>query len=266
MLTVFLPAGAFAAGESGWTLESGGWKYYENGTALTGVRWIEAEGGRYIFDETGILQTGDAEGDVLINGNLYYINPEKNLNDPKTCYAVRNYTRNRGAGIGITYYDLDGITFVGWINAGEGKRMYQTCIPQNGKDLYIYVWRAQSLPECPNPDYPNDPSCNIPAGNYLFDDNGILITEDGTYACNDGNIYTVYHGQITASSANQGSTATPDVPAQKGGYILNINSHVFHYETCVSVDRMSEKNKRSFDGTREEAIANGYTPCRICQP
>lgn len=49
-------------------------------------------------------------------------------------------------------------------------------------------------------------------------------------------------------------------------YIFNINSHVFHYSNCSSVSRMNEENKVVFEGTREEAIAKGYTPCERCNP
>ena len=49
-------------------------------------------------------------------------------------------------------------------------------------------------------------------------------------------------------------------------YILNANTHKFHYPTCKSVDKMSEKNKVEFHGTREEAIQAGYDPCKNCNP
>ncbi len=208
-LTLCVPAFA----EGAWRSE-GGWKYYENGAPLTGVRWIEAEGGRYIFNESGVLQTGDAEGDVLINGNLYYINPSKNTADPKTCYAVRNTTRRRDAG--VTYYDGNGITFMGWITAGEGKLMYQTLVPKENvpgatKDIYIYVWRAQYIPAGTHP----ETGAAIDAGWYLFGDDGVVITQDGTYNCNDGSTYTVSGGRITAKDGQPVSApAQPSTPSQ----------------------------------------------------
>ncbi len=187
---VLVPGMASAAGD-GWQFADGGWRYFENGEMLTGVRWIETEGGRYIFDANGFLQVGDAEGDVLCNGNLYYINPQRDLDDPRSCYAVRNYTRSRPE-VGLTYYDGDGITFVGWISAGDGKLMYQTCVPKENvpgaaKDVYIYVWRAQYILEGENPLTGE----RIPAAWYLFGDDGVLITEPGEHACGDGNTYYV---------------------------------------------------------------------------
>ena len=49
-------------------------------------------------------------------------------------------------------------------------------------------------------------------------------------------------------------------------YILNTNTKKFHYPTCSSVNDMKEKNKQEFFGTRDEAIANGYSPCGRCKP
>jgi len=49
-------------------------------------------------------------------------------------------------------------------------------------------------------------------------------------------------------------------------YILNSNTMKFHKPTCSSVTKMSEKNKMEFNGTREEAINMGYSPCKNCNP
>lgn len=218
-----IPCAAFAAGD-GWAREGDGWKYYENGAALTGARWIEAEGARYLFGADGVLQTGDAEGDVLMNGNLYYINPAKNLNEPSTCYAVRNYTRSRGQETGITYYDADGITFVGWIKDAGGSLRYQTRIPKENipgaeKDVYIYVWRAQSITEThPDPDAPNDRTRDIPAGRYLFDDNGVLLRSANGYVTEGVSYSTDANGRILDAPQTPETPPAPDSPA--GGKTL----------------------------------------------
>ena len=49
-------------------------------------------------------------------------------------------------------------------------------------------------------------------------------------------------------------------------YIANKNSKKFHYPYCKSVEQMNEKNKLYFDGTREELIEKGYSPCKNCNP
>ena len=49
-------------------------------------------------------------------------------------------------------------------------------------------------------------------------------------------------------------------------YVVNTNTEKFHYPTCKSVDKIKEKNRMDFVGTREELIAAGYSPCGNCKP
>ena len=49
-------------------------------------------------------------------------------------------------------------------------------------------------------------------------------------------------------------------------YILNANTGKFHYPSCSSVKQMKESNKRFFTGSREELLAQGYVPCKRCNP
>lgn len=49
-------------------------------------------------------------------------------------------------------------------------------------------------------------------------------------------------------------------------YVLNKNTKKFHKPTCASVKKIKAKNYEAFTGTREEAIANGYDPCKNCKP
>lgn len=73
---------------------------------------------------------------------------------------------------------------------------------------------------------------------------------------------------------------TEDIESEKGtrtetddqsegvicSYVLNPNSKKFHYPECFSVEKMKEKNKIYFEGTRDEVIAMGYEPCGNCKP
>ncbi len=49
-------------------------------------------------------------------------------------------------------------------------------------------------------------------------------------------------------------------------YILNTNSKKFHIPTCSSVEQMNEQNKQAYTGSREDLIAQGYSPCGRCHP
>jgi len=185
-----------------------------NGMRAAGSCYLtlaDGTGHRYLFDRWGILQNGaqmanaqtgirtSQEGDVLMNGNLYYLNPNRNINDPRTCYVMTDYLRVRPNYAGQTYYDKDGITFEGWIKMPDGGLRYQTRIPQPGRmnDLYLIVWRLQMLPACQHPDHPGDARYTMPAGLYFFDDNGVLVQREGWHDGHDGReYYTNANGQV----------------------------------------------------------------------
>lgn len=48
-------------------------------------------------------------------------------------------------------------------------------------------------------------------------------------------------------------------------YIGNKNSHVFHHSDCTSVQRMNQSNQVILKN-KEDALAQGYRPCKLCQP
>lgn len=71
----------------------------------------------------------------------------------------------------------------------------------------------------------------------------------------------------TGASVADGTMREQDlVDETQFDYILNTNSMKIHYPNCPSVDDMKEKNKRGFNGTVEEAKAQGYSPCGRCKP
>ena len=59
---------------------------------------------------------------------------------------------------------------------------------------------------------------------------------------------------------------TPEPVRSTTQYILNTNTKKFHYPSCRSVKQMKESNKQSYNGTRDEVIAMGYSPCGNCHP
>ena len=72
--------------------------------------------------------------------------------------------------------------------------------------------------------------------------------------------------EAPTTAPTEASTESTD--SQKVTYVLNINpsSMKFHYPGCKSVSKMKESNKQIFEGTREEVIAMGYSPCGNCHP
>lgn len=55
------------------------------------------------------------------------------------------------------------------------------------------------------------------------------------------------------------------VEFDKAAYILNTNTKKFHYPYCGSVKQIKEKNKGA-GNNRDGIIAQGYQPCKRCNP
>ncbi len=49
-------------------------------------------------------------------------------------------------------------------------------------------------------------------------------------------------------------------------YILNTNSKKFHTPDCYHAEKMSDKNKEEYYGSRQDLIDDGYEACTICDP
>ncbi len=62
------------------------------------------------------------------------------------------------------------------------------------------------------------------------------------------------------------ATNNNPTPQPSSSYVLNKNTHKFHYPSCSSVSKMAEKNKVYFNGTRDQVISQGYSPCNRCNP
>lgn len=61
--------------------------------------------------------------------------------------------------------------------------------------------------------------------------------------------------------------APEPAPAPVGtSYVLNTNTMKFHKPGCSSVSDMSAKNRSDVTASRDEIIAQGYVPCKRCNP
>ena len=66
-------------------------------------------------------------------------------------------------------------------------------------------------------------------------------------------------------------TTVPErVPAARNDssydYVLNTNTMKFHHTWCDSVRKIKDKNRENFSGSRDEILARGFVPCKICNP
>lgn len=74
-------------------------------------------------------------------------------------------------------------------------------------------------------------------------------------------------GGETFQTEDKAPQVAVTIPEEGGGnFILNTNTMKFHFPNCSSVETIKEHNYQEFSGTKEEVIANGYQPCKRCNP
>ncbi len=56
------------------------------------------------------------------------------------------------------------------------------------------------------------------------------------------------------------------VPIEDASYILNTKSKKFHKTDCKGAQDIAESNRATLAGSREDAVALGYSPCNTCDP
>lgn len=66
--------------------------------------------------------------------------------------------------------------------------------------------------------------------------------------------------------APQPAAPAQDAPAAAQQYVVNTNTHKFHYPWCSSVSQMKAKNRMDVTETRDSLISQGYSPCKRCNP
>ena len=105
------------------------------------------------------------------------------------------------------------------------------------------------------------------------------VEDDGAGVCFHVYVYNCQPG-VTIDYANgmsalaeneadadiEDNEETSALQGEDTTYILNTNTHKFHYPSCSSVDDMKEKNKQEYQGNREDIIKQGYDPCKRCNP
>ena len=64
----------------------------------------------------------------------------------------------------------------------------------------------------------------------------------------------------------QTETETVSEKSAEQTYIINTNTGKFHEPSCRSVKRMNDSNKKEYIGSRDDLIAQGYEPCKNCNP
>ncbi len=132
----------------------------------------------------------------------------------------------RGAGIKVYRTDEQGSI----VATSDGQSISFNCVPTES-------WKAGEVEDVGNT--VEQPSINqeIPKNDYTFENEEPSVSEQ--------------------PSIEQETSAR---------YILNIGTKKFHNANCSSVEDMTEENKLSSNKSRDEIIAEGYVPCKRCNP
>ena len=99
-----------------------------------------------------------------------------------------------------------------------------------------------------------------------------LSSENGNSDSSSGGNSAVSQSAADKSGIQQAAVQTESVketsaPVSTGTeYILNTNTKKFHYPSCSSVKQMKATNKKEYTGSRDDLIAQGYDPCKKCNP
>lgn len=75
----------------------------------------------------------------------------------------------------------------------------------------------------------------------------------------------------TEAPTDPPAPAQEETPAEQPAanvftYVINTDSGIFHYPSCSSAKRISDANRSEYTGTRDDLIAQGYSPCGNCDP
>ena len=103
-----------------------------------------------------------------------------------------------------------------------------------------------------------------------LDDNQTYTKEDMLAMYDFGYSVGYKDGAAEKSSSSgvltKAAAAVANVTSSGTDYVLNTNTHKFHYPSCSSVGDMKPENTSYFTGSRDEVIAQGYKPCGRCKP
>lgn len=83
-------------------------------------------------------------------------------------------------------------------------------------------------------------------------------------------VYNVQPGinidYATGDSSLSGESTDVSADTANTEYVLNVNTKKFHKPTCSAAKQMKEENKQEYSGSRDDLIAQGYEPCKKCNP
>lgn len=93
-------------------------------------------------------------------------------------------------------------------------------------------------------------------------------SSDASGSTNNSTGFTGYTNESSSSgdSTNEGSRFTGYTDENANSYVVTTSSKKFHTADCKNADKISDKNKKIVNESRDELIADGYAPSKCCNP
>ena len=230
-----------------WNQTSSGKVYYTDSSGKKVKGWKTIDGDKYYFDDNGYMKTGW----LKLGDTYYYLQSDGSAAVNKTLKIDgKNYTFDNSGKYVAGMSD-------GWHKDSYGKYSYT----KNGKKL-------TGLNEIDGKKYYFNKDGSMYTGWLQFGPDYLYFQSDGTMAKNTTLTIggTTYNFSGTGNATVAAKTSTDTSNKKSTTYVLNTNTHKFHYPSCSSVNQMKESNKEYYEGDRDDVIAMGYDPCKRCNP
>lgn len=92
------------------------------------------------------------------------------------------------------------------------------------------------------------------------------VEDNGEGVCFNVYVYNVQPGIGIDYATGESWLEETVTPGETTHYVLNTNSKKFHLPECSGVEQIKESNRQDYQGTRDQLLEEGYTPCGICHP
>ncbi len=101
---------------------------------------------------------------------------------------------------------------------------------------------------------------------------GVQMEAESVEDAGEGILFNVYCYnaqpgiEINYEDGDSQEAEIQNISSKTEKFILNVNTKKFHTSSCASVENMEKSNRETFTGNRAELTAQGYEPCKRCNP
>ena len=91
----------------------------------------------------------------------------------------------------------------------------------------------------------------------------VYVNADGVEDYVSLKVNEVQQSSVASTTGSAGTGTTGSMSAEVRTYVLNSSNHKFHKPSC---GKLPSTNRVDVESTRDDLIAQGYVPCKICNP